>query len=197
MNKIIKNNLFYTPVWLIKGNEEIIEIIDELKGGCYKLQEKYESVQHSNIGGYQSKVFDYKEFHPKGMTYINRILYSLCEEGYVIDQWMISNIVWWFNINKMGDLNMHHIHIGSDISMVLYLTDGELALQDPNVAYCNPKLNINSTIVLRANKGDIVVFPSNTQHGVLPHEGEKDRMSISFDICLEGAQRSLLKRPFE
>ena len=65
MNKIIKNNLFYTPVWLIKGNEEIIEIIDELKGGCYKLQEKYESVQHSNIGGYQSKFLIIKNFIQK------------------------------------------------------------------------------------------------------------------------------------
>ena len=81
--------------------------------------------------------------------------------------------------------------------MVLYLTDGELVLQDTNMAYCNPKLNINPTIAVRANKGDIAVFPSNTQHAVPPHEGEKDRMSISFDICLEGAQRSLLKRPFE
>ncbi len=185
MNKIIKKNAFYTPVWLIKGDEEILEIIDELKRGCYELQEIYESVQHSNIGGYQSKVFEYKEFHPKGIKYMDRIIYSsLCQEKYVIDQWMLSNIVWWFNVNKTGDLNMHHIHIGSDISMVLYLTDGELILQDTNIAYCNPKLNIDPTMVVEAKKGDVAVFPSNTQHGVLPHEGEKDRMSISFDICL-------------
>ena len=31
MNNIIKKNVFYTPVWLIKGDEEILEIIDELK----------------------------------------------------------------------------------------------------------------------------------------------------------------------
>ena len=186
MNKIVKHNVFYTPVWLIKGDPEILEIIDELKKGCYHLQEKQKSEYHSNIGGYQSKVFVYKEFHPKGMDYINRILYSLCEEKYVTKEWMISKLVWWFNINKKGNLNMPHIHIGSDISMVLYLTDGELVLQEPNIAFCNPKLNIDPTVVVGAKKGDVAIFPSNVQHCVMPHEGEEDRMSISFDVSLKG-----------
>ena len=182
MNKIVKHNVFYTPVWLIKGDPEILEIIDELKKGCYHLQEKQKSEYRSNIGGYQSKVFVYKEFHPKGMTYINRILYSLCEEKYVTKEWMISKLVWWFNINKKGNLNMPHIHIGSDISMVLYLTDGELVLQEPNIAFCNPKLTYE--LPLHQYHQAYQMLCPQIFH--IPHEGEEDRMSISFDVSLKG-----------
>ena len=182
--EILKQNIFYTPIWLIKGSTEIIEIIDELKAGCYNFQEKHESEYRSNIGGYQSKVSDYKEFHPAGIRYIDQVLDSLYKEKYVKDEWMISKIAWWFNINKKGDCNMPHIHHNSEVQLVLYLTDGKLTLQDPNLEFCNLKLNIYSKIEVEAKKGDVVIFPSNVQHDVRPHEGEEDRISISFDISL-------------
>ena len=67
-------DIFSTPVWHIDGTP--LEIVDELYKGAYRFKENYPSNQVSNRGGYQSPSFEWKEFHPQGIEYVNTVSYT-------------------------------------------------------------------------------------------------------------------------
>ena len=89
---------------------------------------------------------------------------------------------WRDNINSEGHWNTPHTHPNSDFALVLYLTDsdGLLTFLNPHAQRNISKQNTS----INAKKGDIVIFPSDLVHYVMPNPREEDRISISMNLQL-------------
>ena len=169
----MRHDIFSTPLWHIE--ETPLELIDELYKGAYRCKEKYESADLSNEGGYQTPPFEWDSFHPQGIELINKTVDKAIERDFEI-------IGWWYNINGQGHCNTPHTHPSSDFALVLYLTDSDGLLTFLNPHAQRTISQQNSSI--NAKKGDIVIFPSDLVHYVMPNQREEDRISISMNLQL-------------
>jgi hypothetical protein len=168
-----RQNIFTTPLWRIEGAPQ--QLIDELYQGAYKFKELYsDNPNRSNEGGYQTPFLDWKEFHPQGIEYIEKV---------VGDIFKFKVNEWWYNINPKGAWNTPHTHPDCDFALVLYLTDSDRLLQLQN-PFPQRKNTGGDHIGINANKGDIIIFPSDLVHYVKPNQREEDRISISMNLRL-------------
>ena len=173
-----KHEIFPTPVWHIEGAPQ--QLVEELYEGAYKFKEKYESETKSNKGGYQTPILEWEMFHPEGKKYINNVvgdIFKFKVEG------------WWYNINGQGDWNIPHTHPDVNIALVLYVTDsdGLLAFMNPHPMRLIDDQAYGGSgeyAAMKANKGDIIMFPSDLVHYVLPNPRKEDRISISMNISI-------------
>jgi len=169
----MKHDLWSTPLWHIKGVP--LQLIDELYQGAYRIKERWPSENRSNEGGYQSPFLDWKDFHPQGIEYINKVVGDIFE--FKVKEW-------WYNINGNGHWNHPHSHTGSDFALVLYVTDSDELLHllspFPQRRFERSADHVN----VDAKKGDIIIFPAAIYHYVLPNPREEDRISISMNLQL-------------
>ena len=176
----MRHDLFPTPVWHIEGTPQVL--IDELYKGAYRFKESYPSEKKTNQGGYQSPSFEWEAFQPQGIEYINDTVRDAFakEESPSYENFKV--IGWWYNINGQGHWNTPHTHPFSDLALVLYITDsdGLLTFMNPHAQRGTSKQNSS----VNAKKGDIVIFPSDLVHYVMPNPREEDRISISMNLQL-------------
>jgi uncharacterized protein (TIGR02466 family) len=102
----------------------------------------------------------------------------------------------WANISRPGDFHKMHMHPGATWSGVYYVDTGQsnpdsegtaLHLSDPNPGRTNiffPEL-MASNVLVKPEPGLMVLFPSYVPHGVLPHRGDRPRISIAFNMRRE------------
>ena len=168
-----KFELFPTPVWHIDGASQ--SLVDVLYDGAYKCRDSIECVNQSNEEGYHSPYFEWNQFHPEGIEYIESILLQVTKEKCKV-------VNWWYNINTKGAWNIPHVHIGYDLALVFYLTDSDnkLSLVDP---FPNRRITYNQHYQnYDSKKGDIIIFPSDIVHFVRSNDKEEDRICISMNI---------------
>ena len=168
---MIRDNIFPSPFWHIEGAPQ--PLIDEFYQGAYKFKELYPSANRSNEGGYQTPFLEWKDFHPQGIEYIENVV------GYMFKFKVES---WWYNINGKGHWNGPHTHPKCDYALVWYLTDSneKLVLINP----IQRLLSQEQTASPYANKGDVLIFPADIMHYVLPNDKEDDRICISMNISI-------------
>ena len=174
----MRHDIFPTPVWHIEGAP--LKLIDELYQGAYRIKEKYKSVPKSNQGGYQTPTLEWEMFHPEGKEYINNV---------VGDMFKFKVKSWWYNINGQGHWNTPHTHPEVNLALVLYVTDsdGLLTFMNPHpMRLLDDQFygGLGSHGGIKANKGDIVIFPSDLVHYVKPNPRKEDRISISMNLQL-------------
>ena len=186
----MRHDLFSTPVWHLEGTPQ--ELVDELYKGAYRFKKEHPSYEVTNYGGYQSPPFTLEKFHPQGIEYIKAIVTQLFAkedstsapltaiEFPPICDFKVES--WWYNINGQGHWNTPHTHPNSDFALVLYLTDSDSLLTFLNPHAQRTISQQNSSI--NAKKGDIVIFPSDLVHYVMPNQREEDRISISMNLQL-------------
>ena len=175
----MKHDLWSTPLWHIEGAPQ--QLVDELYQGAYIAKKNYTSATHSNIGGYQSPNILWEEFHPEGIKYVNAIIDNIFKKE---TDFNIEVQRWWFNINGKGDWNRPHSHPGSDFALVLYVTDSDKLL---HLLSPFPQRILERSadhVNVDAKKGDILIFPADIYHYVLPNPREEDRISISMNLQL-------------
>ena len=115
----------------------------------------------------------------------------------------------WANISPAGASNQYHAHPSCLWSGVYYVDDGgdpdggPLVLLDPrfpmNKMYGADLVFIdekgehqNTKVRLQPTPGKLVIFPSWLMHGVRPHSGPRDRISVAMNLAaLPGAAPSL------
>ena len=171
-----KHEIFPTPVWHEEGGISQ-QLVDELYEGAYQCLKKYPSIDKtSNQGGYHSPAFEWKNFHPQGIELIQKVVYKAIVQDFDVTSW-------WFNINGKGGWNMPHSHAGRgiDLALILYLTETDDLLTLVN---SNPTLNDPMGYSPHIKKGDILIFPSDLVHFVMPNQREEDRVSISMNLRL-------------
>ena len=170
--------LFKSPLWIME---------DELPKGAYEWALDYRKknpsdVVKSNRGGYQSLSRPWQEFEFK--DHIESVLNEFKEYKNL----NFSN--WWLNINGKGNGNVKHVHSGSDLSAVWYITDNEglLIFEDPLVfsreAITSLVFDSTTCKQLKAKAGDLLIFPSDLPHFVEDHILDTPRISVSFNIDL-------------
>lgn len=113
----------------------------------------------------------------------------------------------WANISPPGALNTSHAHPGVLWAAVYYLdmgadpadrdAGGELYFEDPRFPVTMMRLPgfrmvgtdgqpQSNERRLPTRAGDLVLFPSWLRHGVRPHNGTRDRLSIAMNIDVRG-----------
>ena len=171
------NVLYHSPVWVFpkplppKAYEWAL---------WWKEQTYEYCVQKSNKGGFQSPARSWEEFEFK--YHIQSILDQFEE----FKDFKFTN--WWLNINEKGDWNSSHIHPGSDLSGIWYITDneGQLVFEDPH--YMTRSYVINHVLKnpigrsMKCAAGDLILFPSDLQHYVEEHTLDTPRISVSFNM---------------
>ena len=171
-----RHDLFSTPLWHIEGTPQVL--VDELYKGAYRFKKKHPSNQKTNQGGYQSPAFDWKEFQPQGIEYVEGVVSTVTVEL----KKNFEIIDWWYNINSEGHWNIPHTHPNSDLALVIYLTDSDGLL---NFLNPHPQRKISlQNVTINAKEGDIVIFPADVMHYVMPNLRKEDRISISMNLQL-------------
>lgn len=174
-------NIFPTPYWISTSNKTKtdLEITKKALDWSFNLKNTSKSASISNRGGFQSIAFNDFTIFPF-LDYIKSRLNN-------IPSFNFSN--WWININNTGDFNFGHTHPNSDLSLIWYLTPNynSLVLTNPqdHIRYkLYNLLNYPLLISENCDAGDIVVFPSDINHYVEPHEKETSRVSVAMNLIL-------------
>lgn len=190
------NVLHYTPV-LTRVHEEKENFNKALKKQILQLRALNSGISNSNRGGWHSELdlLQHLAADTKAELLaiigdgIKEMLFSLEKE---IQQEPFDLIITaWANVSESGNYNALHTHPGSVWSGVYYIEDGD----DPESRIVFPDLRIaaqmiksplnpfdEETLELAPIPGLIVVFPSWLPHAVKPYQGEKQRISIAFNV---------------
>ncbi|GAB4519866.1 MAG: hypothetical protein Kow00133_05880 [Amphiplicatus sp.] len=109
------------------------------------------------------------------------------------------SIEMWANVSPPGASNQNHAHAGALWSAVYYVDDGgdpeggALTLLDPRFPMSRmyaPDLQFadedgareENIVKIRPVPGKVVMFPAWLMHGVQPHNGARERVSIAMNI---------------
>lgn len=176
-----QENIFSIPIWGFILKDQLHQNAD-YTDYILNLQEKQDSENKSNRGGYQSK----DDLHTHGIFQeFNGSILKACQSILPDKPLYIQSM--WANINEHGDFNLPHTHEGV-LSGVFYCKTpqncGKLVLQDPAVrSYSHPIRNSNFGV--NPEQLALIIFPSWLEHYVEQSESEELRVSISFNIGIK------------
>ena len=106
----------------------------------------------------------------------------------------------WINMNGANEQHHPHAHANSILSGVFYL---QVDRESPPIAFSNPyekniqlePIDYNSyngeTHMLNVSDGELILFPSHFRHSVPPNNGDRERISLSFNTWVRGALGSI------
>jgi uncharacterized protein (TIGR02466 family) len=198
---------FATPVALATlADAEALNL--DLRRVILERERQDEGVHHSNLGGWQSS-WDLEQW---GGEPVRRLLDAARELATRLTSdrsGRAVRIAWktnaWANINRRGHGNEFHTHPGCYWSGTYYVDDGgigedpslggEFEMQDPRgvaPAMYAPLLGFavaggqsaGASELISPKSGQIVLFPSWLAHAVRPYRGERERISIAFNLSL-------------
>lgn len=167
------------------------DIIDYTRN--YKSE--YETVQVSNMGGYQSSsdIHQDPNFHSLCnkiwddvlMPAVDMMSASFEMNDFPGTKFSLHNL--WFNSNPNGAWNMPHTHPHCFYSGVLWVKapaeSGELILHSP---HSHSLYGLDHNVwTIPPEEGRVVLFPSNLQHHVSSNTSENERISLSFNISID------------
>lgn len=163
-------------------------------------------VSISNIGGWQSE-HDVAAWGGEPLQHLLRHIFALADAhcvdivspGAARHRWA-SDI--WANVSPPQASNQMHTHPGAYWSAVYYVDDGgqpdgatggELIIEDPRmptILMTMPNLRLRSAsgavhepqLKMKVRSGRIIMFPSWLSHGVMPHQGTRERISIAINL---------------
>lgn len=168
--------------------------LNKLKEKIYSKKNFLENRFSSNIGGWQSTDIDINLFSEELYNeIIKNSLIGFSYLGLKSQEPKINNC--WININYKNNYNDRHMHKGSILSGVFYIStnknSGQIIFYNPN-----DKLSffMSSNIIKEYNfvnssiwkfkpcNNLLLIFPSWLEHQVMPNISEEDRISIAFNI---------------
>jgi uncharacterized protein (TIGR02466 family) len=175
----------------------------QLKGSILEHARRHPGKELTNVGGWHSETGRLEFCGSAGERLIDHMremteeatlrLFAEFGQPRVPLNWTLNA---WANINRPGDFNKVHTHPGSTWSGVYYVDPGcsnpdaestPLHLSDPCPSRTNiffPELS-TSNVVIKPESGLMILFPSYVPHGVLPHRGDRERISIAFNVRKE------------
>jgi uncharacterized protein (TIGR02466 family) len=100
----------------------------------------------------------------------------------------------WLNLTERGQSHHVHAHPNSYLSAVFYFDtneDDKIVFYDSTYRTLNLPSKTNDVhnslaTPVPAKNGTLYIFPSSTVHGVDPVNGDKQRISLSFNSFVEG-----------
>ncbi len=176
----------------------------ELKQAILKKRSQDAGIHRSNFNGWHSKD-DILQWGGDAMRTVAVAAIEMCN-SYTHDNGMQGDdprfswsIQAWANVSQPGASNQYHAHPGAFWSAVYYVDDGgesgagHLVLQDPrfplnkmavpDLTIRDSKGNLERTeISVTPKPGRMLAFPSWLTHGVRPHHGQAERISIAMNL---------------
>ena len=195
-------NLFATPllshVWA-----DGAELNPQLRESILEYARRHPGRTRTNVGGWHSEPGMLEFCEGAGQRLIRhmsdmieeatRRLYAEFSRPAQPTSWILSA---WANVNRRGDFNEVHTHPGATWSGVYYVDRGEsnpdaegtaIHLYDPYPARANiffPELS-TSNLLFKPEPGLMILFPSYVPHAVPPHRGDRERISVAFNVRRE------------
>jgi len=195
-------SLFATPL-LTHIWADGLELNAQLRESILEHASRQAGAELTNVGGWHSEPGTLEFCGSAGQRLIRHMdamikeatlrLYAEFGRPPEHASWLLSA---WANVSRRGDFNRPHTHPGATWSGVYYVDHGEtkpdaggaaIHLFDPNPARTNiffPDLSASS-VVLKPEPGLMILFPSYVPHAVLPHRGDRPRISIAFNARRE------------
>jgi uncharacterized protein (TIGR02466 family) len=198
---------FATPI-VIATLDDGAELNRELRQVILARAQSDEGVHHSNLGGWQS-AWDLDQW---GGAAARRVLDAAREVAQRMTSdrtgkpvrvaWKINA---WANVNRRGHGNEFHTHPGCYWSGTYYVDDGGIGedpalggafeMQDPRgvapamyaplLAFAVPGgQSAGASELIYPKSGQMVLFPSWLAHAVRPYHGDRERISIAFNLSV-------------
>ena len=174
-----------------------------LKTFILNLKKKDKGRVVSNYGGWQSNFLSLKENVLKDLLIeIEKNLIPFEEALRLRKEFKLKVTDLWANVSGAGAINTPHVHNGSILSGVYYVSrpenSGSLRLMNPNpFNYVSlalmgkietftegPTPFTSDTVEFKGTPGSLVIFPSHICHYVLPNLSKELRISISFNTTV-------------
>jgi uncharacterized protein (TIGR02466 family) len=199
--------LFPTPMVLVELPDSD-RINMALRAVIAARMASHPSTDHSNLGGWQSS-WDLAEWGGTGAQQVLKQATALASRMTCDRQGKAVAVDWqlnaWANVNSTGHGNEFHTHPGSFWSGTYYVDDGgigedpslggEFEIQDPRgiaPAMYAPLLAFNvpgglamgSSETIPPKAGRMMLFPAWLSHGVRPYLGQRQRISIAFNLSV-------------
>ena len=168
------------------------------------------SLARSNVGGWHSAT-DMLDWGGPAAVALADTAVKMAKRASHFDGCDAATVEWtvkmWANVSPPGALNMSHAHPGVLWAAVYYIdmgtapaegeAGGELFFEDPRFPV--PLMRMPGFRMLGLDgepqgherrwpteAGDLVLFPAWLRHGVRPHLGTGDRISIAMNIDVKG-----------
>jgi uncharacterized protein (TIGR02466 family) len=168
------------------------------------------SLARSNVGGWHSAT-DMLDWGGPAAVALADTAVKMAKRASHFDGRDAATVEWtvkmWANVSPPGALNMSHAHPGVLWAAVYYVdmgtppaegeAGGELFFEDPRFPVPFMRLPGFRLIGidgqpqpverrLPTEAGDLILFPAWLRHGVRPHLGTGDRISIAMNIDVKG-----------
>ena len=168
------------------------------------------SLARSNVGGWHSAT-DMLDWGGPAAAALADTAVKMAKRASHFDGRDAATVEWtvkmWANVSPPGALNMSHAHPGVLWAAVYYIdmglppaegeAGGELFFEDPRFPVPFMRLPGFRLVGidgqpqpverrLPTEAGDLVLFPAWLRHGVRPHLGTGDRISIAMNIDVKG-----------
>jgi uncharacterized protein (TIGR02466 family) len=194
--------LFGTPVMEYLW-PDAAELNPQLRQAIMEHARQHQGTKQTNAGGWHSPNGQLEFCGAAGERLIQH-MYDMAAEAtgrlYAQNGRAPEKVNWtvvaWANINRRGHYNTIHTHPSATWSGVYYVDRGEtnpktegtsIQLYDPNPARTNiffPDVGSGS-FRFRPEPGLMILFPSYVPHDVPPHQGDRPRISIAFNLRRE------------
>ncbi|OYY72629.1 TIGR02466 family protein [Sphingomonas sp. 28-63-12] len=164
-----------------------------------------EGLKRSNVGGWHSTT-DMMQWGGAAADKLADMAIRMAKRLSHFEDRDPASVKWsvrmWANVSPPGALNMSHAHPGVLWAAVYYLDmgmapgdpdGGELYFEDPRFPV--PQMTFPGFRAIgadgkpqvieqrvRTERGDLVIFPGFVRHGVRPHTGSRERVSIAMNI---------------
>ena len=203
--------LFPTP--LIEAAIDDGALIAQLRDVIVERARTIESVQHSNVGGWQSAP-DFQTWSGEPGAQLITIATAAVNEAtgiFVQGELRRAAISWqvsaWANVNRAGSSNDLHFHPGAYWSACFYVDDGGIEGREalggaiefadprgplPLMYQPNVKMLFAGTVTaglgerIYPKTGMLLVFPAWLGHSVTPYAGEATRISVAMNFAVRG-----------
>lgn len=198
MSAINFQNIFSVPLvtsmWADGATQN-----DELLRKVATHQQAYRGDNRSNVGGWRSETGQLEFLGDSGRRLIEYVQQVTAEATRAVFQqqgltspplnWQIQG---WANVCHDGSFNSAHCHPGATWSAVYYVDAGapsspyhsQLQLISPCQGRASTFLPylLPDTLCINPKAGMLVLIPSYLNHAVLPHRGERPRVSIAINL---------------
>ncbi len=195
-------SLFGTPVMEYRW-PDASELNPALRKSILEHERQHPGTKKTNVGGWHSETESLAFCGNAGERLIRHI-YEMAEEAtgrlYASHGRAPERLTWslsiWANVNRRGHYNNMHTHPSATWSGVYYVDNGEsnpaaegtgIHLYDANPARTNiffPYLG-SPSFRFPPVPGLMILFPSYVPHAVPPHQGDRPRISIAFNLRKE------------
>jgi uncharacterized protein (TIGR02466 family) len=174
--------IFKTPIWSFYIDADF----NSAKENCLALEKKSTSKMYSNVGGFQSDDIEIESISTEIHKGINEIVDALSNEIGV----GLSVGKKWVNVNRKNNYNISHHHGSSAFSGVIYIATplncGNIVFQNPATSGFSTMpptvLGYEDRVIIPAETGRMVIFPSYLSHYVEMNNSEEPRISMAFNL---------------